>query len=348
MRGWIAVFVTACVVPQPYPYPYPAAQPRPPMVAPRPGPAPAPAPSAPRLAERYDELQSQLIAAEQLDDETAAHGEREVMHGVDDLLRDLSRDPHADPALAGHARALRVRAGQEAEAAFDRFIEKLATELRVRTPGQRAVLRQHGRPEVAKQCWIYHHDDGDETFCWTKAGKLASHKLAGAEPVPDAPEPAPAATAAPSGKHKIAYYAAATFASGSCSFSNCLKDGWTTRTADGDVESRCDFGDCAKDGWTSRHPDGTESRTSCSFGDCFKDGWTTSHPDGTSSTTSCSFGDCMKDGWTTTMPDGSSSTTSCSFGDCLKDGWTTQLPSGQSVSCSCNFNDCVQNGASCN
>ncbi|HEY1555604.1 MAG TPA: hypothetical protein VGF94_12290 [Kofleriaceae bacterium] len=346
MRGWIAVFVTACVLPQPYPYPYQPAPPQQPMVAPRPGPAPAP--SAPRRAERYDELQSQLIAAEQLGDEDAAHGEREVVHGIDDLLRELARDPRADSALVANARALRVRAAGEAAAAFDRFIETLATEVHAHTGPQLAVLRQHGRPEVAKQCWIYRRDAGDETYCWTKAGKLASHKVTGPEPVAEAPEPAPAAPAAPRGKHAIAYYAAATFASGSCSFGNCLKDGWTTRTAGGDVESRCDFGDCAKDGWTSRHPDGTESRTSCSFGDCFKDGWTTTHPDGTSSSTSCSFGDCMKDGWTTTMPDGSSSTTSCSFGDCLKDGWTTQLPSGQSVSCSCNFGDCLQNGASCN
>jgi hypothetical protein len=176
-------------------------------------------------------------------------------------------------------------------------------------------------------------------------------------PPPDEPDPpAPSSSSssssssspAPAKKSKLAYYAAATFASGSCSFGDCLKDGWTTRTADGDVESHCSFGDCAKDGWTSRHPDGTESSTSCSFGDCFKDGWTTRHPDGTESETSCSFGECMKDGWTTRHPDGTESSTSCNFSDCAKDGWTTRLPSGSEISCSCNFNDCLKDGASCN
>jgi hypothetical protein len=143
------------------------------------------------------------------------------------------------------------------------------------------------------------------------------------------------------------HVAAAVFASGRCKFSNCLKDGWTARTPEGDVDVSCSFSNCFKDGWTARFPDGTQSTTRCSFSDCMKDGWTTTFPDGTQSTTRCSFSNCLKDGWTTDLPGGGTATTRCSFSDCSKDGWTTDLPGGGSVQCRCNFSKCFEDGATC-
>lgn len=144
------------------------------------------------------------------------------------------------------------------------------------------------------------------------------------------------------------YVAAAVFASGRCKFSNCLKDGWTASTPEGDIDVRCSFGDCLKDGWEARFPDGTTARTRCSFSNCMKDGWETSFPDGTTARTRCSFSDCMKNGWDTDLPGGETARTRCSFSDCGKDGWTTDLPGGRSVQCRCNFQKCFVDGATCN
>lgn len=147
---------------------------------------------------------------------------------------------------------------------------------------------------------------------------------------------------------KIArYIAAATFAAGSCSFNDCLKNGWTIPSPDGDIDVRCDFQDCLKSGWTARFPDGREARTGCSFQSCMKDGWETTHPDGETSRTRCSFQDCLKNGWETELPGGSSARTSCSFQDCLNDGWETELPGGGHQQCRCNFQKCAEHGASC-
>jgi hypothetical protein len=147
---------------------------------------------------------------------------------------------------------------------------------------------------------------------------------------------------------KIArYMAASVFASGRCKFSNCLRDGWTVTTPEGDIDVSCSFQNCFKDGWTARFPDGTQATTRCSFSDCTKDGWETSFPDGTTLRTRCSFQNCLKDGWTTDLPDGESSITHCSFSDCAKDGWETSLPGGGSIQCRCNFQKCFENGTSC-
>lgn len=143
------------------------------------------------------------------------------------------------------------------------------------------------------------------------------------------------------------YVAAAVFASGRCRFGNCLKDGWTTRIADGDVEVNCSFANCFKDGWTARFPDGSTALTRCSFSDCAKDGWTTTFSDGSSATTRCSFSNCLKDGWSTTLPSGETSTTRCSFSDCSTQGWETHLPGGQTIQCRCNFGKCLQDGTTC-
>jgi len=143
------------------------------------------------------------------------------------------------------------------------------------------------------------------------------------------------------------YVAAAVFASGRCSFNNCMKEGWTAETPEGNVTVRCSFSNCLTDGWTASFPDGTEARTRCSFSDCMKDGWTTSFADGTEARTRCSFSNCLKDGWTTDLPGGGSATTRCSFGDCAKEGWETSLPDGNSVRCRCNFSKCFEDGATC-
>jgi len=143
------------------------------------------------------------------------------------------------------------------------------------------------------------------------------------------------------------YVAGAVFASGRCRFSNCLKDGWTTRIADGDVEVSCSFSNCFKDGWTARFPDGGQATTRCSFSDCTKDGWTTTFPDGSQATTRCSFSNCLKDGWSTDLPGGETITTRCSFSDCSTNGWETNLPNGESIRCRCNFSKCFENGATC-
>lgn len=143
------------------------------------------------------------------------------------------------------------------------------------------------------------------------------------------------------------YAAAAVFASGRCNFGNCLKDGWTTPSPEGDINVRCDFQDCFKNGWTARFPDGKEARTRCMFQDCMKDGWETQYPDGKSSRTRCMFQNCLKDGWETELPGGGTARTRCSFQDCTKDGWETDMPDGKRIQCRCNFQKCFENGASC-
>jgi hypothetical protein len=318
-----------------------------------------------RIAASYDDVFDRLDAAEQQSathrDEQAVGAYRDVVAAADHVLATLGDRPRAASYATRHdgtidtslvitnLRAARANAAHLGDEASERFIEALERELHAKTPGQRAVLRQHGRPAVAtsrgQTCWSYGDDADEERFCWATDGRLIKRTVGGTSTT--APPP-PSPPTAPHAQSSIAYYAAATFASGSCSFGNCLSDGWTTSTPGGTVTTACSFGDCGKDGWTSNHPDGTTSTTSCHFGDCFKDGWTTSHPDNTRSETSCSFGDCLKDGWRTTMPDGSTSETSCNFGDCTKDGWTTRLPSGSTVTCSCNFGDCLKDGASCN
>lgn len=143
------------------------------------------------------------------------------------------------------------------------------------------------------------------------------------------------------------YIAAAVFASGRCNFSDCLKDGWTSPSPDGEIQVRCDFQDCFKNGWTARYPDGREARTRCMFQNCIKDGWETTYPDGATARTRCSFQSCLKDGWETDLPGGGRARTRCSFQDCAKDGWETDLPDGSRVQCRCNFQKCFENGASC-
>lgn len=143
------------------------------------------------------------------------------------------------------------------------------------------------------------------------------------------------------------YVGAAVFASGRCRFGNCLKDGWTARVADGDVDVSCSFSNCFKDGWTARFPDGSQASTRCSFSDCAKDGWTTTFPDGSQATTRCSFSNCLKDGWSTDLPGGETITTRCSFSDCAANGWETNLPGGRTIRCRCNFSKCFQDGATC-
>jgi hypothetical protein len=143
------------------------------------------------------------------------------------------------------------------------------------------------------------------------------------------------------------YIAGAVFASGRCNFGNCLKDGWTAPSPEGDIQVRCDFQDCFKNGWTARYPSGGEARTRCMFQDCTKDGWETTYPDGKTARTRCMFQNCLKDGWETELPGGGTARTRCSFQDCSKDGWDTDLPGGGRMQCRCNFQKCFENGASC-
>ncbi len=146
----------------------------------------------------------------------------------------------------------------------------------------------------------------------------------------------------------LRYAVAAVFASGRCHFGNCLKDGWTASSPEGNIEVRCNFGNCFKDGWVARFPDGKEARTRCSFSNCMKDGWETTYPDGKVARTRCSFSNCLKDGWETSLPDGGTARTRCSFQKCETDGWETSLPDGGRIQCRCNFQKCFENGATCN
>lgn len=140
---------------------------------------------------------------------------------------------------------------------------------------------------------------------------------------------------------------AGVFAAGRCEFGDCLKNGWTIATANGDVRVRCNFGNCLKDGWNAELPGGGTARTRCNFGDCMKDGWDTELPGGGTARTRCNFGNCGKDGWDTQMPDGGTARARCNFGDCFKDGWDTQMPDGSTVRCKCNFGKCLTDGTSC-
>jgi hypothetical protein len=143
------------------------------------------------------------------------------------------------------------------------------------------------------------------------------------------------------------YVTAAVFAAGTCSFGDCMKNGWEIRTDSGTIRVSCSFSDCLKNGWEASFPDGGSARTTCSFSDCMKNGWETRFPDGSSARTSCSFSDCAKNGWETSLPDGSSARTSCNFSECYTKGWETSLPDGGRVRCDCNFSDCLANGTSC-
>jgi hypothetical protein len=153
--------------------------------------------------------------------------------------------------------------------------------------------------------------------------------------------------AAEAAKKAQGYAAAAVFAAGRCEFGDCAKNGWTTRTDDGDVRTRCSFSKCLENGWETTFPDGSRATTRCSFSKCLENGWETSFPDGSRATTRCSFGKCATDGWETSLPDGSRSTTRCKFSKCFENGWDTNLPTGGSVSCNCSFSDCLGNGAEC-
>ncbi len=141
-------------------------------------------------------------------------------------------------------------------------------------------------------------------------------------------------------------YSATTPMAGKCSFSSCLKEGWTSTTPDGDAVTRCNFGDCGKNGWVTEHPNGTRSETRCNFGNCFKDGWVTTHDDGSTLEVRCEFGDCLKNGWTAVASSGETSRTRCSFGDCAGQGWTTTAGS-RTITCTCGFRDCRKEGAAC-
>lgn len=214
-----------------------------------------------------------------------------------------------------------------------------------------AVLRacQRVRPKVSGDNLVDFMDacleraDGDsKRLKWAGVDRdLAAHKQA-----TDARLSAEAAAKQEQAK-MARYVAAAVFASGRCNFSNCLKDGWTASSPEGDIQVRCEFQDCFKNGWTARFPDGSEARTRCSFSNCIKDGWETSYPDGQSSRTRCSFSNCLKDGWETELPGGSTARTRCSFQDCSKDGWETDMPGGGRTQCRCNFQKCFENGATC-
>ncbi|MDI1448125.1 hypothetical protein [Polyangium sp. 6x1] len=201
-------------------------------------------------------------------------------------------------------------------------------------------------PSFTGEC-LYRAGDDAKKLKWANAtSDVARFRKAEAERV--AAEAAAQEVERKAQAKTARYVAAAVFASGRCKFSNCLKDGWTTSTPEGDVDVRCSFGDCMKDGWEARFPDGSTARTRCSFSDCMKDGWETSFSDGTTARTRCSFSDCLKNGWETDLPGGESARTRCSFSDCSKDGWTTDLPGGRQVQCRCNFQKCFVDGATCN
>lgn len=143
------------------------------------------------------------------------------------------------------------------------------------------------------------------------------------------------------------YAAAAVFAAGRCEFGDCIGNGWTSRSDEGEIRTRCSFGKCLENGWETTFPDGSRATTRCSFSKCLENGWETTFPDGSRATTRCSFGKCASDGWETTLPDGSRSTTRCQFSKCFENGWETSLPSGGGVRCNCSFSDCLGNGAEC-
>ncbi|MDC3953860.1 hypothetical protein KEG38_08390 [Polyangium jinanense] len=252
----------------------------------------------------------------------------------------------------------------EAAGYLERAIEKapslesfdLLTEVAPHADADAIVLRACHRvrpkvsaddvPSFTRACLHWAHDD-PKKLKWASATsdvaqfrKLEAERIAAEAAAQEAERKAQAKT--------TRYVAAAVFAAGRCKFSNCLKDGWTASTPEGDIDVHCSFGDCMKDGWEARYPDGTTARTRCSFSNCMKDGWETSFPDGTTARTRCSFSDCLKNGWETDLPGGETARTRCSFSDCTKDGWTTDLPGGRSVACRCNFQKCFENGATCN
>lgn len=356
---WLVVLLAACTIrvagpfrlPPPEPGTEPtAAGPPPPPRIPRAERRSAADQRARQVAQDYDQLRDELAGADQEasshQDGEAAEQYRQVADGADRLLDKLadapapaavyptrSDGPLDQAALIAKLRDVRAQADRLGKAAHARSLSALEAELHARTAPQRAVVADHGRPDEVQRrrqqtCWIYRDGDTEETFCWTAAGRLAKHAKSSTAvasrpppentPTQSAPEPE-----RPKPKPKQLYYAAATFAAGSCN-----------------------SGDCFRYGWTTRLPDGNSARTSCSSGECAKYGWTTDFPDGESASTSCSSGECMKYGWTTSLPHDESASSSCSSGDCLKYGWSTSLPSG-SVSCSCNSGDCTKYGASC-
>jgi hypothetical protein len=381
-HGWIALLCAACVVRVATPFHLPPPDPAPEPAAANASPPPdmraerrADHERARRVAHEYDELLDGLARADReasaRQDEDAAMSCRQAVEAADQLLDEVA-DPRAPAAiyptrsdgpldratLIAKLQDVRARADRLGKAAHDRALAALATELHARTPQQRAVVADHGRPDEVQQrrrqiCWIYRADI-EEAYCWTAAGRLARHdrtELVSRQPATSgpptqrAPEPEPTKPAKPPTR---LYYAAATFAAGSCSSGDCFRYGWTTSLPDGDsARTSCSSGECAKYGWTTDFPHGDSARTSCSSGDCMKYGWTTDFPDSESARTSCNSGECMKYGWSTSLPHGQSASSSCNSGDCLKYGWSTSLPSG-SVSCSCNSGDCTKYGASCN
>ncbi|MDC3979019.1 hypothetical protein [Polyangium jinanense] len=177
-------------------------------------------------------------------------------------------------------------------------------------------------PSFTRACLHWAHDDPKKLKWASATSDVAKFRKLEAERV--AAEAAAQETDRKAQAKTARYVAAAVFAAGRCKFSNCLKDGWTSSTPEGDIDVRCSFGDCMKDGWEARYPDGTTARTRCSFSDC------------------------LKNGWETDLPGGETARTRCSFSDCTKDGWTTDLPGGRSVACRCNFQKCFENGATCN
>ena len=377
--AWIALLFAACVVRVQTPFHLPPPDPEA-------GPAASGSPTPPgpgaerrsaaderarQIAQGYDLLLDQMAQADQ---DASAHqeedAERRYHQGVevaDQLLDDLvdarapaavyptrSDGPVGHATLIANLRDVRARADWLGKAAHARALAALAAELHARTPQQRAVVADHGRPdEVRAQrrqtCWIYRGAESEEAFCWTAAGRLARHGTSRTAVASTPPRDARPASAEdrPRPRPPQLYYAAATFAAGSCNSGDCFRYGWTTRLPDGNSASTsCSSGECVKYGWSTSFPGGESASTSCSSGDCMKYGWSTHFPDGESATTSCSSGDCMKYGWSTSLPHGDSASTSCSSGDCMKYGWSTSLPSG-SISCSCNSGDCTRYGASC-
>ena len=143
-------------------------------------------------SKHYEDATQRYRKAEQTSTHLLAwFGDERNRLGRGPTLRYLTEhDGTLDEAtLVANLLAVHDRAQQAIGTTWDKAVAQLAQQLGARAPAQRAVLFRLGRPEVQKSkrqtCWTYRSPAADETFCWSKGGKLAKHdKTTKAPPAP--------------------------------------------------------------------------------------------------------------------------------------------------------------------
>jgi hypothetical protein len=161
--------------------------------------------AAATIATRYDEVLDELeqadafIASHAYEDALAQYRAAEQAAGqlldwFADSTHQLGRGAQVryatrqagdldESRLLASLQAARTRAQHEAAKTHDKVMDQLAIQLGATTPGQRAVLSQHGRPAVKKTrrqiCWTYDDAAAVEIYCWTRSGTLARHETTG-------------------------------------------------------------------------------------------------------------------------------------------------------------------------